>query len=60
VTILEAEFNAYNWTQLQIAPVHYAYDDIEVDILFPELVERCEAFLPVHLITNTHWLTKLD
>ena len=45
VTILEAEFNAYNWTLLRIAPVHYAYDDIEVDNLFPELVERCEAFL---------------
>ena len=44
VTILEAEFNAYNWTHLRIAPVHYAYDDIEVDTLFPELVERCEAF----------------
>jgi hypothetical protein len=44
VTILEAEFNAYNWTHLRIAPVHYAYDNIEVDTLFPELVERCEAF----------------
>ena len=45
VTILEAEFNAYNWTHLRIAPVHYAYDDIDVDALFPELVERCEAFV---------------
>jgi hypothetical protein len=53
VTILEAEFNAYNWTHLQIAPVHYAYDDIEVDTLFPELVERCEAFV-VRTLDNKH------
>jgi hypothetical protein len=44
LTTLEAEFNAYNWTHLRIAPVHYAYDNIEVDALFPELVERCKAF----------------
>jgi len=44
LTTLEAEFNAYNWIHLRIAPVHYAYDNIEVDALFPELVERCEAF----------------
>jgi hypothetical protein len=60
VTILEAEFNAYNWTHLRIAPVHYAYDDIEVDTLFPELSSGAKPFLLVRLITNTHWLTKLD
>jgi hypothetical protein len=53
VTIVEAEFNAYNWTHLRIAPVHYAYDDIEVGTLFPELVERCEAFF-IRPLENKH------
>jgi hypothetical protein len=53
VTILEAEFNAYNWIRLRIAPVRYAYDDIEVDTLFPELVERCDAFF-IGPLENKH------
>jgi Protein of unknown function (DUF2971) len=53
VAILEAEFNAYNWIRLRIAPVRYAYDDIEVDTLFPELVERCEAFF-IRPLENKH------
>jgi hypothetical protein len=60
VTILEAEFNAYNWIHLRIAPVHYAYGNIEVIPYFLNLSSGAKPFLPVHLITNTHWLTKLD
>jgi hypothetical protein len=57
VTVLEAEFNAYNWTHLRIAPVHYAYEGNEVDTLFPELVERCEAFF-ARPLDNQHPLVE--
>jgi hypothetical protein len=54
VTILDAAFNTYNWTHLRIAPVHYADGNIQVDTLFPELVERCEGFLARPLDNKHH------
>ena len=44
VTLLEAEFNAFNWVQLTIAPVCYAIDDISIKTIFPALLEQCVRF----------------
>jgi hypothetical protein len=43
-TLLEAEFNAFNWVQLTVAPVCYAIDDISVKTIFPALLEQCVRF----------------
>ena len=44
VTLLEAEFNGFNWVHLTIAPVCYATDGISIKTIFPTLIEQCGRF----------------
>jgi hypothetical protein len=44
VTLLQAEFNAFNWLHLTISPVHYAIDGSSVKSIFPGLLEQCARF----------------
>jgi hypothetical protein len=48
ITLLECEFAAHYWVYLRLAEVHYAFDDVNIEALFPDLLDSVAE----HLITN--------
>ncbi|HUC16737.1 MAG TPA: DUF2971 domain-containing protein [Acetobacteraceae bacterium] len=43
--MLGKEFDRYHYTFMEIAPVHYALEGVDVGRVFPDLVDNCVSFL---------------
>jgi hypothetical protein len=58
IELLENEFSAHYWVYMRLPEVHFAFDDVDVELLFSNLLERCEEYLVSNLGPHSQSITR--